>query len=579
MRITSFTTLSGITQKLAPLVPVVWYGLFLGIVVWNWPQKVLAQLSCSVTQITDSSGISFNFNPSISSDGTRTAFVSGGDIFLADNTTGTLTQLTSGAEALSASISSTGRHIAFVGSGDLTGDNPVHNVVLVLIEASGLIGQVINNPIVSSSDQPPLIAFSGGLIALVSGGDVFLDNGTDTPTQLTYGAEALSASISSQNTLIAFESSADLTGHNLDYNVEIFLLDTTHSLGLGQITSTVEGVGSFEPSINADGTRIAFTFIRDRTESNPDGSVEVFLLTLPSGSLTQITNTGYPSYSPSISGSGTRIAFVSRADLTGDNPDHNAMLFLFDTTTHAFTQITDNPIFIGWPPSLSFDGNRVAFASGGEIFLATCLPLGTDLAVTIVDSPDPVKVKTTLTYTLTVTNNGPASATGVTVTDALPNGVTFGAATPSQGSCMGGATVTCNLGNLTNGASATVTMQVTPTVIGTLMNTASVTGNELAPTASNNAATASTAVNTSGQPLHLTVAVQDQGKVTSNPPGVDCSTNCDAFFDHEVVVTLTATPATGWKFDHWERDCSGNTNPCLLTITTNNQVKTVFVKQ
>jgi hypothetical protein len=124
MRITSFTTLSGITQKLAPLVPVVWYGLFLGIVVWNWPQKVLAQLSCSVTQITDSSGISFNFNPSISSDGTRTAFVSGGDIFLADNTTGTLTQLTSGAEALSASISSTGRHIAFVGSGDLTGGQP-----------------------------------------------------------------------------------------------------------------------------------------------------------------------------------------------------------------------------------------------------------------------------------------------------------------------------------------------------------------------------------------------------------------------------------------------------------------------
>jgi uncharacterized repeat protein (TIGR01451 family) len=56
-------------------------------------------------------------------------------------------------------------------------------------------------------------------------------------------------------------------------------------------------------------------------------------------------------------------------------------------------------------------------------------------------------------------------------------------------------TVTCNLGNLASGASATATIVVTPTIGGTISNTASVTGNELDPDAANNSATHSTTVN------------------------------------------------------------------------------------
>ncbi|MBA2592590.1 MAG: DUF11 domain-containing protein, partial [Gammaproteobacteria bacterium] len=40
-----------------------------------------------------------------------------------------------------------------------------------------------------------------------------------------------------------------------------------------------------------------------------------------------------------------------------------------------------------------------------------------------------------MTYTVPVTNNGPSNATGVTMTDTLPAGVSFVSATPSQGSC------------------------------------------------------------------------------------------------------------------------------------------------
>ena len=57
-----------------------------------------------------------------------------------------------------------------------------------------------------------------------------------------------------------------------------------------------------------------------------------------------------------------------------------------------------------------------------------------DLAISKGDSPDPVGVGSTLTYTIGVQNLGPESSSKVTVTDQLPKGVVdFVSATPSTG--------------------------------------------------------------------------------------------------------------------------------------------------
>jgi uncharacterized repeat protein (TIGR01451 family) len=128
---------------------------------------------------------------------------------------------------------------------------------------------------------------------------------------------------------------------------------------------------------------------------------------------------------------------------------------------------------------------------------------GADLSITKSDSPDPVASGAPLTYTITATNDGPQDATGVTVIDPLPSNVIFKSVSSTQGPCARSTgkkndpkngTVTCTVGSLVSGASATITIVVTPTKAGTISNTATVTGTPSDPDTSNNAATGTTTV-------------------------------------------------------------------------------------
>lgn len=122
---------------------------------------------------------------------------------------------------------------------------------------------------------------------------------------------------------------------------------------------------------------------------------------------------------------------------------------------------------------------------------------GADLATAVTDSADPVALGDAFTYTATVTNNGPANATGVSLATTLSGAArTIVSAVPSQGSCsISAPTVTCTLGNLAGSANATVTITVEPTATGTLTATATVTGNESDPTGGNNSDAENTTIN------------------------------------------------------------------------------------
>ena len=78
---------------------------------------------------------------------------------------------------------------------------------------------------------------------------------------------------------IAFSSNRNLTGENADANQELFLFDTTTNTFTQVTTATGSAIFSGSPTINAAGTRIAFLSNADLTGENPDGNREVFLAT------------------------------------------------------------------------------------------------------------------------------------------------------------------------------------------------------------------------------------------------------------------------------------------------------------
>jgi len=126
----------------------------------------------------------------------------------------------------------------------------------------------------------------------------------------------------------------------------------------------------------------------------------------------------------------------------------------------------------------------------------TVIPFFVDLSITTADNPDPVDVGLNLTYTITVSNNGPNNATGVTVTDVLSGSVNFVSANARQGTGCSevSGTVTCNLGAISNGGNATITIVVMTTTGGDIGNTSNVSGNESDPDLSNNSVTENTNV-------------------------------------------------------------------------------------
>ncbi|NOT59899.1 MAG: DUF11 domain-containing protein, partial [Acidobacteria bacterium] len=178
-------------------------------------------------------------------------------------------------------------------------------------------------------------------------------------------------------------------------------------------------------------------------------------------------------YSTFFGGSGSDQAFDLAVDSAG-----NAYV----------TGLTNSQDFPATPNAL-----RNNNAVGLDGFIAK-FTLNTDLALTLTDAPDPVMVGNLLIVTLTVTNNGPDVAAGVMLAVTLPVGVTFNAATSSQGACTNAAPLSCSLGALAPRATATATLTVTPTATGTITTRATVTSASPDLTTANNSATQETRV-------------------------------------------------------------------------------------
>lgn len=412
-------------------------------------QAAQAELVCPIYQITRTVNVGLgisNTDASVNSAGTRIAFVSAADftggnpglfrqVFLYDTTNNKFTQITNVTADNCAcansgpgepSISANGTRIAFSSPDDLTGRNPEFNEEIFLFDTTnGQLTQVTDSTTGISS--APVVSPDGTSIAFHSNSDlltangvrntdgnnevfVFYDtnsgiaNGIFPVTDTTAGPPpfflpwSFNPSLSSDGRLIAFDSTANLTGGNSDGNFELYTLDAVAGT-YAQITTTVTRANGGS-SMNPAGTRIAFMSSNNLTGGNADLNTEIFAFDSGTSTFTQVTNTTggdsgahtKANASPSVTANGTRIAFLSNRNLTGQNADGNFEIFRFDANTGTLVQVTnttggDNNVALikaNDSPSVTADGTHIAFDSNRdlmgqnadgnrELFLATCL--------------------------------------------------------------------------------------------------------------------------------------------------------------------------------------------------------------
>jgi len=130
--------------------------------------------------------------------------------------------------------------------------------------------------------------------------------------------------------------------------------------------------------------------------------------------------------------------------------------------------------------------NTATVSGGGEVNTANdtasdvtnIVAAAAALVPTVAVIPPPDATGTTISYTVTITNNGPSAATSVTLTDQLTGNAGFVSATSATMTCPttpSATSLNCTLAVLNNGASVTVTITVNLTGAGWDLNAIGVT--------------------------------------------------------------------------------------------------------
>jgi TolB protein len=305
------------------------------------------------------------------------------EIFVVDWNGAELRQLTDGAgDSGAPHITDDGTKIVFTTSQNPLGTNPDSSTEVFAINADGTgLRQLTSS---AGNSSAPWIAGNGTNVVFQSDGDLTGGNpdlgsevfvvrwdGTGlrqlTNSKQLLGADGVSGapSVDDTGTTVVFQSNQLLFLSNLDGNYEIWKM-RTDGTGLTALTNSLLELGSFFPAISGDGTRVAFLSLADLTGSNADKNPEVFTIKSDKTGLRQISNGVWAFNTGSaLASDGSRIAFTSSADPTGGNADRNVELFAIDADGSGLAQLTSSTGLLSsaGAPSISGDGTRIAFSS------------------------------------------------------------------------------------------------------------------------------------------------------------------------------------------------------------------------
>jgi uncharacterized repeat protein (TIGR01451 family) len=291
--------------------------------------------------------------------------------------------------------------------------------------------------------------------------------------------------------------------------------DPNSSNNAANATTTVAAAGQSDLAVSSSalpnpvspGNNITYT--QSVTNNGPAASsAATFTDTIPTGT-TLASFTPPPNWtcnSIPVGGTGTITCTLNIAQTIAVGASVNFPLVVqVKSTTAPGTTIT-NTANINIPCSGATDPNCGNNTASTNVIVAS--PTQADVSITKTGSPNPVNQGTNLTYTLAVSNGGPAVAQGVTVSDNIPSTVTYVSASTQQGSCstttisvttpyVSTLQVNCNLGSISVGAQVLVTINVTATTFSSgalTTNTATVSSTTSDPNSSNNTSSAITTI-------------------------------------------------------------------------------------
>ncbi len=207
-------------------------------------------------------------------------------------------------------------------------------------------------------------AWLGGVLLAAAAGsgqagdDIAYRQVTVTP----FGVGMFEPSISADGARIAFRTTADLTGENPEGNFEIFVADLRRGTTV-QLTDTPFGIGNFTPLITPDGNRVIFRSLFDYTGAGNAGTFELWEVDVATDAFRQITDNpaNTPVFDPRLSGDGRFAVFTARIDPNGQNPDGSLEVFRVDVATGALVQISDNVTVAANLPDIDGDGDRIVW--------------------------------------------------------------------------------------------------------------------------------------------------------------------------------------------------------------------------
>lgn len=264
-----------------------------------------------VRRLTNTPREALNLNPSLSDDGRTVVFESSSDVFgdghelasfhgvRADVVNGTFMEIAQG-RMVSAALSRDAHVVAFASREDLVGENQDRNSEIFVFEGPVLkqFTHTLNEnnfgPSITSDGRS--IVFNGRKIS-GDGSRIYVQRNTDlfvidTETQEeTLIASAVPELFVSQGRAVSNDGMRFVYSASVGPNqTQVFMLDARERSvrQLTQLGSRVTDV-KLQPAISGDGKRVAFA-TRRRVTTASDGSVELYVLDLPTGQMQQITN-------------------------------------------------------------------------------------------------------------------------------------------------------------------------------------------------------------------------------------------------------------------------------------------------